>query len=597
MSRDTDAPVASNYDRYWAAEFNRPDYYPIAQQLDPAHYRPIGAWAGRLIMPTIHERVAVLGAWLELWHAPEEHRALVGARVRLRWEATPDLNARFWGATRTVIFDEDSHEAARKGTVLPGRLDGLTDVNPLESLAAAHPYDDVMVRLDGPVRVDLKPFDGKEPALYVRATPVEISAPYYALVRFVGPSGDGDGYRVRHYSAAAGDFSGPEEVVRMPEVVPDGNDTRNSTVAGIEQSPCNAQGWYAYGMQDRQGRFVVRALAARELLRLNPQQVRVVAGADEAMDYIRPKSWKRAATKGVATQALLVPDGMHPDAARQAWAVGDRALLLHLYGGIGGNKTEPAAKTPLYWGHVAFGVADVVHEPLADEPSFEIIYHQVYAHNTDGTIAGAIHYSRYAGDRQYGWAGVRPIQDMAVKIDALCGAFTIWGQQVTALERVVRELEVMEARYRIADGNGGTKVGATNNCAQDSAQSLYAAIRTVQRVLTARPDVRAEMSDTPEEAARLKALGELGDELQRVLLPWGSARKDWEYGVAVLGNSGDGLIGTLGNAVKSWRTMLPPVAARALVEVLIEQGATAYVLRTFQVGGHDPDVEPIVPNI
>lgn len=595
MANDIATPTVSHYARYWEAELNRPASYPIAQQLDLARYRPVGAWAGRLVLPSFQERAAVLGTWLELWHAPEEHRALVGARVRLRWEDTPDLNARLWGATRTVIFDEGSFEAVRKGTVLAERLHGSSNVNPFESLAAAHPNDDVMVRLEGPVRVDLKPFDGKEPALYVQVVPVEISAPYYALVRFLGPTGAGDGYKVRHYSAASRDFSGPEEVVWMPEVVPDSNDTRNSTAAGIERSPCNEQGWYIYGMQDRQGRFVVRALAARQLLRVNPQQV--VVGTGDAMDYLRPKAWKRAAAKGSATQVLLVPDGLHPDAARAAWQVGDRALLIHLYGGIGGNKTEPAAKTPLYWGHFAFGVADVIQEPLADEPSFEIVYHQVYAHNTDGTIAGAIHYSRYAGDRQFGWAGVRPIQDMAVKIDSLCAPFTIWGNQVTALEAIVKQLEVMEARYRIADGHGGTKVGAANNCAQDSAQALYAAIRTVSRVIGARADVRAEMSDTPEEARRLRELEAIGDEIQRVLLPWGAARADWEYGAAVLGGGGEGIIGSIGNAVKSWRTMLPPVAARALAEVCLEQGATIYVLRTFQVGGDDPEIEPIVPNI
>jgi predicted Abi (CAAX) family protease len=594
MSRDTATPALSHYDRYWEAAFNRPQSYPIKQSLDPARYRPVGAWAGRLILPDIKERAAVLGAWFELWLAPAEHRSLVGTRVRLRWEETPDLNSRLWGATRTVIFDKDSVEAMAKGTVLPKRLDGLADVNPLESLAAAHPHDDVMVRVDGPVRVDLKPHDGGAPALYLTIMPVEISAPYYGLVRFVGPAGAGDGYTVRHYSASTRDFSGPEEVVLMPAVVPDGFDTCNSTVAGIERSPCNEQGWYIYGMHDHDGRFVVRSLASRQLLRLAPQAV--VTGDGEAMDYLRPKAWRKAIVKGAATQVLLVPDGMHPDAAKAAWRVGDVALLIHLYGGIGGNKTEPAARTPLYWGHFAFGRATVVLEPLSGEPTFDIVYHQVYAHNTDGTIAGAIHYSRYAGDRQYGWAGVRPIQDMLIRLDALGGNFTIWGQEVSAQDSFFKQLEVMEARYRIADGRGGTKVGATNNCAQDSAQALYAAVKNIQRIVGARADVRAEMSDTPEEAQRLKALNQLGDEIQGVLLPWGSAREDWEYGNTTLGTT-EGVFGTIGAAVKSWRTMLPPVAARALAEVFVEAGATIYVLRTYQVGGHDPDIEPIVPNI
>lgn len=596
MARDTDTPVVSNYARYWEAPFNRPETYPIAQELDAAHYRPLAPWMGRLVLPTIQERAMVRGTWLELYHAPEPYRALVGTRVRLRWADTPDLNARLWGVTRTVVFNDEAWEAVRKGIVLGERLHGLSNVNPLESLAGAHANDDILVRLDGAVQVELQPSDGHEPVVVIRRMPVEISAPYYALVRFAGPASVADGYTVHHYNTATADFSGPEEVVYLPEVVPDSNETRNSTAAGIERSPCNAQGWYIYGARDRQGRFVVRALAARQLLRLNPQ-VEVVVGTSDAMDYLRPRQWKRAAARGEATQALLVPDGIHPEAARAAWQEGDRVLLIHLYGGIGGKKTEPAARTPLYWGHFAFGVATVIREPLANELGFDIVYNQVYAHNVDGMTAGTLHYSRYSGDRQYGWAGIRPIQDLLVKIDALSGAFSIWGTEVTALEEIERQLEVMEARYRIADGRGGTRVGALNNCAQDGAQALYAAVRTVGRILGARADVRAEMSDTPEEAQRLKALQALSDEIQRVLLPWGAAREDWEYSVASLGSEGGGIFGTIGDAVKSWRTMLPPVAARSLAEVFLDHGGAIYVLRTYQVGGNDPDVEPIVPNV
>lgn len=595
MAADPVARATSNYARYAAAAHNRLDRYPIGQRPNPALYRPVGEWVGRLVLPALGERAAVQGAWIELWHAPEEHWGLVGTRARLRWESTPELNARLWGASRNVIFDQSARAAAAGGTVLAERLDGLPNVNPLESLAGAHPYDDVLVRLDGPVRAEPRPDDGLGPILWARAAPVEISGPFYGLVRFIGPAGDGERHRVRHYQAAAGDFSGPEEAVLMPEVVPDANDTRNSTAAQIEASPCNPAGWYIYGMPDREGCFVVRAIAARQLLRLAPADV--VAGTASAMRYLSPKAWRRAARKGAATQALLVPDGADPAAARAGWQVGDTALLIHLYGGIGGNKTEPVARTPLYWGHFAFGVATVIREPLADEPSFDIVYHQVYAHNVDGTIAGASHYSRYSGDRQSGWAGVRPIQDILVKLDALCGPFTIFGQTMTALEQIVGQLEVMEARYRIADGRGATAVGATNNCAQDSAQALYAAVMTASDLVAARPDVRAEMRDTPEEERRLEALARLGDELQRVLLPWGSARNDWKYGLPVLGGAAGGIVGTIGKAAASWRTMLPPVAARALTEAFLKHGATAYVLRTFQVGGHDPDVEPIVPNV
>ncbi len=583
----------SNYHRYWQAEFNRPEHYPIVQNVDPTRYKPIGAWMGRLILPTLTERLQVSGTWIELYHAPAEHGALIGQKVRLRWENTLALNAALWGATRNVHFDEDSYKAAAAGTILPERVNNLTDVNPLESLAGAHPYDDVTVRLQGQVRVSARPDDGGGPILFVTRIPAEITGRFYALVQFVAPAA-GDGYTVRHYDRASGAFSGPEEVVLMPEVVPDGNDTRNSTAAGIERSPCNEAGWYIYGAQDTGGQFVVRALAPRQLLRLQPQLF--CDGVSESMDYLRPKAWKRAAAKGEATTALLVGAGVTPSAGREAWRVGDRALLIHLYGGIGGNKVEPAAKTPLYWGHNALGEATVIDEPLSGEPIFDIVYQQVYAHNSDGISSGAHHYSRYAGDRQYGWAGIRPIQDMLIKLDSVTGNFIVWGKEVSALDGIIAALEVMQARYRIADGRGGTRVGATNNCAQDSAQAMFRAIRDMGKILAARADIRAELSDTPAEASNLAQLEEVGEELRRVLVPWGSAREDWEYGITNLGES-DGVIGTLGKAVSSWRTMLPPVAARAIAEVFIEHGASVWVLRTYQVGGDDPDVAPIVPNI
>ncbi|HMQ30577.1 MAG TPA: hypothetical protein PKD53_07595 [Chloroflexaceae bacterium] len=588
--------AVNNYERYWAAPCSRPDHYPIGATPDPARYRPIGAWLGRLILPAPHERAAALGALIELHHAPEAHAALVGTVARLRWAPTLPLNARFWGATRSVHFDEDAREAAQKGTVLGERLDGREHVNPFESLAGAHPHDDICVRLQGEVRLVAAPDDGGAPILFVTREPAQVTGRFYGLVTFLGPAGEGDGYRVRHYDRAAGAFAGPEEVVRLPEVLPDGNGTRNSTATGIERSPCNGQGWYIYGALDAAGQFVVRALAPRQLLRLEPELY--CDRTEECMAYLKPKAWREAGSKGQATVALLCGDGVTPHGARAAWAEGERGLLIHLFGGIGGENAEPAAKTPLYWGHFAFGEAVVVREPLADELQFDIVYQQVYAHNEDGLTAGALHYSRYAGDRQYGWLGARPIQDLIFRLDSLTGAFQLDGRPISAFDVILGQLEVMTARYRIADGRGGTRVGALNNCAQDSAQALYAAISGVGRAVRGRGGVAEALAATPEDERRLADLRAVGRELRAVLVPWGSARADWEYGIPVLGGaSPDGVLGNLGKAMSSWRTMLPPVAARAIAEVFFKAGASAWALRTYQAGGDDPSIEPYVPNV
>ena len=591
----SDTKGASNYQRFSQAAFNQPAYYPLGVWPDSAHYLPTGVWIGRLVLPEHAERTGVLGTWIELHHTPPEYGELVGKKVRLRWTPTPDHHVRFWGVTRNVHFSEDAHKAVADGIVLAEQLDGMVSVNPLESLAAAHDHDDIIVRLDGAVTLDRQPSDCGAPIVYAPHEPTQITGRVYGLVRFLGSTGESDTYRVRHFARATGAFDGPEEVVRLPDVVPNANGVHSSTATGIELSPLNNDGWFIYGALDADGCFVVQSLAARALLRLEPQTY--CDRVEESMEYLRPKAWKRAGGKGQATVALLCGEGISPNAARQSWVEGDEALVIHLFGGIGGQNAEPAAKTPLYWGHFAFGKAQVIHEPLSGELLFDIVCHQVYAHNTEGLTAGAIHYSRYSGDRQYGWAGIRPIQDILLKLDAITGHFEIFGERVSALDQIIRQLEVMTARYRIADGRGSTKVGILNNCAQDSAQALYAAIRSVAKVLGARPDIRAELSDTPEEAARLAELELVGDDIQRVLLPWGSAREDWEYGITVLGSSSDGVVGGIGKAITSWRTTLPPIIARALAEVFLEHGATAWVLRTYQVGGNDPTIEPYVPNV
>ncbi len=596
MAKAANERVISNYERYLDAAFNRADYYPLGAMPDPTLYRPVGAWLGRLILPEPAERELVLGAWLELHLTPPEHQNLVGQRVRLRWATTLDLNARMWGATRSVHFDENALEAMTKGTVLGERLDGREYVNPLESLAGAHSEDDICVRLEGDLRLDEQPADDGEPIIFITRDPVLITGRYYALISFVGPTGEGDRYRVRHYERASGSFSGPEELVRLPEVVPDSNATRNSTAAGIERSPLNAMGWYAYGALDKDGHFVVQALAPRALLRLEPQIFcdRTV----ECMDYLKPKNWKKDAVKGQVSVALLCGDGITPHTAREAWREGERGLVIHLFGGIGGAKAEPAAKTPLYWGHFAFGDATVIREPLADELSFDILYLQVYAHNVDGFPSATAHYSRYVGDRQFGWLGSRPIQDLIFRLDSFTGDFDLHGRQVSALEQFIKQVEVMMARYRIADGRGATVVGAANNCAQDSAQALYASISRVGRTLRGRGGVTEALASTPENARRLEDLQKIGSDLRGVLVPWGSARADWEYEMPLLGGADDGgMLRGLGKVVSSWRTMLPPVAARAMAEVFFKHGASAWVLRSYQVGGEDPEIEPYVPNV
>lgn len=589
------ARPANSYTRYWEARFNRPDYYPLDRRPDPAHYRPIGAWMGRLILPPPEQREQVRGALIEVHHTPVGHEGLVGALVRLRWADTAQANKVYWSLTRQVLFDRRSRKAVAEGAVLPERLHGLSLVNPFESLAGAHPHDDIIVRLPEPVALEAEPADGGAPILSVPRQPVQVTGRYYALVRFVGPEGGDGRYRVTHYSRERGAFDGATEIVAMPTVVANQDGVRPFTNVGIEYTPTRADGWYIYGACDRDGVFVVQALAPRRLLRLQPD--RVIAVRDEALAFVGKAGVKHAvARKGQSTSVFIAPPGLDPTAAQADWREGDEALLIHVYGGIGGEQAEPALKaSPLYWGHFAFGVARVMREPLADELSFDIEYLQVYAHNSDGLISGALHWTRYIGDRQYGWLGTRPVRDVLIRVPCFTGRR---GQpSITPLELTRRYLEMMTARYRIGGGAGSSLVTPAYNCAQDANQALYAAFKVISQNLARQEQARLTGGDPARERDLAKLLA-LGKDLERYLLPFGGARADWASDAGILGGSADmGGLQNLLTALRSWRTMLPSVAARTLVRIFLTHDAAAWVLDTYQVGGDNPQIAPVMPNV
>ena len=152
------------------------------------------------------------------------------------------------------------------------------------------------------------------------------------------------------------------------------------------------------------------------------------------------------------------------------------------------------------------------------------------------------------------------------------------------------------ARYRIGDGTGGTYVGPAHNCAQDSNQALYGAIKRLQDITISEPEVQDWLAQNPEQAQRFGQLMKLGKSIRRLLLPFGTARADWQNDADHLGISPEedafqGLLMGLG----SWRTILPRLASETITKLFLQHGASVWVLRTNQVGGYDPDIEPIAP--
>jgi predicted Abi (CAAX) family protease len=561
---------------------------------------------GRLILPKSSERDRVKGVWFEVHHAPDDYQSLVGQTVMLRWLDLPTVRELVRAVTRDVHFSVDAEYSSQYGgNIHPERLNHWQKVDPLESLAGSHPTDDAIVMLTGEVEVSrgewrfARTEAENYPILRIAHQPIEITGRYYALVQFIAPIPNTDRFQVKHFNSNSRQFDGWEEVVRLPQVLlARAYGSYPSTTRNLEQNPLNETGWYIYGAKDAEGYFVVQALAPRSLFRLQPD--RVVFGSKDSYRYIRQESWANAAAeKGKISSVFCVGKRSTENiqTAIDDWKVGDRALLLHVYGGIGGNKKEPAAATPIFFGHFAYGLATVIRDPLSNELRFEIQYYQVYAHNTDGLTAGVIHWSRYMGDRQFGWLGTRPVCDILIKFEPFTGEFNINGTRRFALDNMLNQLEAMTARYRIGDGTGATYVGPANNCSQDSNQALFASIRSISGAIAANQLLlQTWLADNPSQAPRYQQLLNVKEKLYRKLQPLGAPRTDWEANQFNLGTTlEDEPLRNLWIGLGSWRTLLPRKASDTIVKVFLEHGASVWVLRTNQVGGQDPDIEPIAP--
>jgi predicted Abi (CAAX) family protease len=100
----------------------------------------------------------------------------------------------------------------------------------------------------------------------------------------------------------------------------------------------------------------------------------------------------------------------------------------------------------------------------------------------------------------------------------------------------------------------------------------------------------------PDQAQRYQQLLDVKTKLYRKLQPLGSPRSDWETNEFKLGTTmEDEPLRNLWVGLGSWRTLLPRKASDTIVQVFLKHGASVWVLRTNQVGGHDPDIEPIAP--
>lgn len=565
--------------------WSQPESYPLNLRPRADLYRPSAEWIGRLLLPSLQDLASNQApaddwVWIEIEQAPPEQQELIGRQLRLRWAEDPALQRLVKAVTTDIRFGETAQRAASQGNVVPERLNGRRRVGPLQSLAGARPQDDVTVQLE-----DVR-WGGDD--LRIARPPVQISGRWQGLVTIVGPAlgsdqpgsstqakaeAESEGlWQVRHYNRSSGAFDGPAETIRIPMLPLDRFGRRFLDSAGLHRSPLNRQGWLIQGAPAIDGLFTVQALEPRALLQPQPQNQ--IQGTGPGLAYLLRTNWSPARLqRGTIATTALLPDRTAP----LRWQPGDRALVMHLFGGIGGAKGESISGWTVT-GHFAFGEARVVSDPFTDQPRLQIRYHQIYANNPNGIVAGSQDWSAYGGNLQRGWLGLRPFSDVLVPM----------GSEV--LDAIALQAEVLAARYRSGDGQGVALVTAATSCVQDSAQALWIAIR----------QLRQEGLSSGVAVADGQRLQRLGTALEHLLTPFGRVRGDWAHNSSLTLAKGSGHFQTsqsVKDVLLSWRSLLPRGAHDTFAAEILRAGLPVQVLRTNQIPGSDLSLAPLAPTI
>ena len=605
--RNKNIPIRSSYYAIYSKDtLNNPDAYPLNQTISKELYQPISLWIGRLILTQKNQIRKQASVLFEILQASPDFQNLVGKIVNLSWRQDPQVQIYEKLATKDISFTQATEQSKQAGNIHPERLNNLNGVGPLQSLAGARLNDDIIVSLKDPVgggitekTNDSLPSQQDQPSILITEEPVQVTGRFYGLITILQPlKEEGDEFEVIHFNKVSRKFDGPKEIIRIPQVAADLHNIARSTNHKIEKSCFNLAGWYVYGAQDTKGVFTVQAIEPRALMRLEPDDV--LLGDEAGLNYIWQKNWEETESqKGTGKTVLIDPVSSCRQDAISSWQEGDRAIVIHLYGGIGGDKKDERGFLGLVTGHFAYGVASVVRDPFTDDLRFDIEYQQVYAHNSDGIISGPIKWFSYMGDLQRGWLGNRPVSDVVIKFAPVTQDYQFGEIKLSPLTELLWQLRIMMARYRVGDGTGAAIVTPARSCVQDANQALYIAIQRVEEIVNSEGDIKAWLESHPNhpQTLRFHQLIAFGRELENLLTPLGVVRYDWKNNAEILGapSHGGGQLRTLLRTLFSWRTMLPRRAHDEIASLFLNQGAKLWFIRTNQVGGYDPDITPLAP--
>jgi predicted Abi (CAAX) family protease len=645
---------SSQYSSTITAPFNQPNYYPAQQSPPSSFYRPTAEWIGRLILPTAeqYQQFAKTNqendwTWFEIYTAPANAKNLIGQTIRLAWAKKPSIEQYVRIASRDVRFTAQAHRSFQNGSTNPIRLDGRNQVGPLQSLAGGLPHDAVVVQLQGTVilepgaqttgsDLDLRVFEklgdlklrdlektstALPTILRLEREPLQDVGRFQALVKFiesVPPEASAslpqqcpgeqpctsDLMRVRHYNPMTRQFDGLEEVIRIPQQPPDWGGVFTMTTRDLVISPAGQAGWYIYGAKANDQRFTVQALRPRSLFQLTPQQT--ILGFNNGLSYIRTENWQDVENlKGTLQTVLVDATSDTPETAKNSWKVGDRAFVLHLFGGRGGtHDNHESFILGTYAGHFSFGIAEVIQDPFTNEPMLDVDYLQVYGNAPDGTISGAQTWTHYMGNMRRGFMGVRPVSDVLIKLDTLTDDYTFGGTTLSFFNELIGQLSLVMARYRIGDGTGNSTITSATSCVQDSAQAILHTLVRFRHQVESNPEIVQWMQANPTDPTtqRFEKLVELGRDLTQQLIPMGIVRWDWQQNAEILMgveqeqkflSIDDFRPKNLATGLISWRTALPRQTHDEFSMLFLNNGASLWFLRPNMIGGNDPGLAPL----
>jgi predicted Abi (CAAX) family protease len=581
-----------------------------------ANYRSTGEWIGRLMLPTPGQMATFTDlpdwVWIEIERAPAPDRDLVGKTARLAWQPHTQIGAAASTVTTRIDFSYDAVSSQERGNIHPQRLNRRTRVGALQSLAGARATDDVWVSLAG-VKASGNGRDNV--ILTIDREPLQITGTMKGLVEMLGtdpsrtepPPAACPGakpcpieyFRVRHYNPDSHAFDGQIETIRIPQPSAKTSGLFPSTIRDLATSPAGSQGWYIYGDRNSQGLFTATALQPRSLITIQTPQIAPaipnLQDRDSKLDYLNRRHWENTPAKQGSIDRVTFD--------RRSERVGDRALVIHTFGGIGGKTGDKPGSIATVTGHFAYGIATVVRDDLTGELQWSIEYNQVYAHNPDGIIAGKQDWATYMGHIQRGWMATRPVADILISYPPVTEDYDFGGIKLSPLTELQRQLFISAARYRTGDGTGNASVTPATSCVQDANQALYVTIKQLNREVRSQPQIRAWLDTHPQhpQTLRFRELQSLGTELEQNLAPLGIVRQDWQQNAAKLaGTSVNNEFNISGNplfGLISWRTMLPRGAQDGIAKIFSSRQAAMWFLNTFQVGGANPDIFPIAPTV